>query len=71
VRHFVADDTINRGVDNYTRIGTQVSVRRGRLAQDVYAKLKAVDSKVLIETAFIDQFRQEEFSISVSSSLCR
>ena len=44
-------------------------VIRGRVAQDVCAKLEAADLKVLFEIAFINQFGQEEFSVSISS-LC-
>ena len=52
------------------RIWTQVLVRRGRVSQDMCAKLKVADLKVLIEIAFIDQFGQEEFSVSISSLCC-
>ncbi|GBE82990.1 HECT-domain-containing protein [Sparassis latifolia] len=63
-RHFIANDMLSRGVDQYgRRFQTRVTVRRGMIAQDGFDHLQDVDLKSPIAISFIDQFGQEEAGI--------
>jgi ubiquitin-protein ligase E3 C len=71
-RHFIANDMVSRsgGVDRRIRmgrgrLGTRITVHRGRVAQDGFDLLNDVDLKQPIEIVFVDQFGQPELVFRV------
>ncbi|KAI6044738.1 HECT-domain-containing protein [Pisolithus marmoratus] len=63
-RLFVQTDMENRGYILFSRLNrTEVSIRRGHIAQDGYDKLSGVDLRAPIAITFIDQFGEPEAGI--------
>lgn len=60
-RRFVQSDTVNRGLDQFSRRGRmEVSIRRTSIAQDGYDRLSDIDLRAPISITFIDQFGEPE-----------
>ncbi|KAI0784812.1 HECT-domain-containing protein [Abortiporus biennis] len=63
-RSFIANDMLVNGFDRYNRNEMiKVTVRRGKIAQDGFDRLKDASLKAPIMISFIDQFGQEEAGI--------